>query len=106
MLARWADLTGNDTDLVRSVAELVERYADTGEPQLPEQLNLDLVFPPYTIPSFCYMLGHEERALETLEQGYEQRAFGVVGVMLGPPLERLREHPRYVALAQKGGFIR
>ena len=103
-MVQWADVTGNDTASVREIAQLAARYANTGAPQMPTDLTPEAVFPPFAIPSLYVMLGQDELALDFLERGYEDGAFGVVSTMLGPPVNRLRSHPRYTALARRVGF--
>jgi serine/threonine-protein kinase len=103
-LSSWAELTGNDAALVRQVADLAAEYTRTGEPQAPTGLDVEAVFPPYAIAPLYVRLGQHELALDVLERGYEAGAFGVVSSIAGPPVNELRSHPRFVALAQKVGL--
>ena len=103
-LSRWAEVTGNDAGLVRHVAELAAQYATTGESQTPTDLDLEAVFPPFAVASLYVLLGQHESALDFLERGYEDGAFGVVSGIAGPGFDGLRSHPRFVALAQKVGL--
>ncbi len=103
-LSRWAEVTGNDAGLVRDVADLAARYVSTGESQAPTDLDLEAMFPPYAVAPLYVLLGQHERALDFLERGYEDGAFGVVSAIAGPPFDELRSHPRFVALAQKVGL--
>jgi serine/threonine-protein kinase len=103
-LAQWAEVTGNDAVLVREIAEQAARYASAGASPVPTDLTLEAVFPPFAVPPFYVLLGQDERALDFLERGYEDGAFGVVSTMFGPPVDRLRSHPRFTALARKVGL--
>jgi len=104
VLARWAQVTGNDVEGVRSFADLAARYTATGEPQASTDLDLEAVFPPFAHVSLYVFLGQHQRALDLLEKGYEDGAFGVVGAMFGPRLKVLEDHPRFIALAEKVGL--
>ena len=56
-LNRWAELTGNDKEVVKLYLSLVEEHARTGEPvSCPPEL--ESVFPFY----FYAYLGHKDRA--------------------------------------------
>jgi TolB-like protein/Tfp pilus assembly protein PilF len=101
MLSRWAEVTGNDPEAVREVADLVARHAETGEPQSFVGLDPETVFPPFSLAPLYVLVGQDERALDLLERGYEDRAFGVVASMFGPPVNQLRGHPRFMALAER-----
>jgi tetratricopeptide (TPR) repeat protein len=103
-LSQWADVTGTDAALVRDVADLAARYVSTRESQVPADLDLEALFPPSVVAPRYVLLGQHELALDVLERGYEDAAFGVVSMMFGPPLNRLRSHPRFIALAQKVGL--
>jgi len=103
-LSRWAEVTGNDAGLVGEVADLVAQYARTGEPQAPVGLDVEATFPPYAVAPLYVLLGQHELALDLLERGYEEGAFGIVASIAGPPVNELRSHPRFVALAQKVGL--
>jgi serine/threonine-protein kinase len=104
VLSRWATVTGNDSSLVQEVTTLAARYASTGEPQALTDWDLETVMPPYSVAPFYVLLGQYERALDVLERGYEDGAFGVVSPMAGPLFDELRSHPRLEALAQKAGL--
>jgi serine/threonine protein kinase/tetratricopeptide (TPR) repeat protein len=103
---RWAEVTGNDVEAVRNVAHLAARYATTGEPQMSTDLDLEAVFPPFALPALYVFWGQHERAFDLLEEGYEEGAFAVVSSILGTRLEKLRDHPRFIALAEKMGLSR
>jgi serine/threonine-protein kinase len=103
-LSRWAELTGSDAALVRQVADLAAQYTRTGEPQAPTGLDVEAVFPPYAVAPLYVRLGQHELALDFLERGYEDGAFGVVASIAAPPVNELRSHPRFVALVQKVGL--
>ena len=106
-LTRWAEVTGNDAALVRSVADRAARYARTGEPQaaLPD-LDVESVFPPYSVARLYALLGQDEKVLDFLERGYDDGAFGVVSGITHPSFDGLRSHPRFAALARKVGLAR
>ena len=105
-LARWAEVTGNDADGIRDVAHLAARYATTGEPQLSTELDLEAVFPPFLLAPLYVSWGQQDRAFDLLEEGYEEGAFGVTTSIFGTRLEHLRDHPRFIALAEKMGLSR
>ena len=104
-LARWAGLTGNDTSMVRQLVDQIAEYAGSGEVgTTAADLDIESVFTPYSVPSMYAMLGQDEEALDFLEQGYEEGAFGVVSTILGRAFDRFRSHPRFVALARRAGL--
>jgi len=104
-LVRWAGLTGNDTSVVRTIVDQIAEYAETGVVgTTAADLDIESVFPPYSVPVMYAMLGQDEKALDFLEQGYEQGAFGVVSSILGRQFDRLRSHPRLVALVRRMGL--
>ena len=107
MLARWARVTGQDEDAVQAVVRGAAQFARTGEPQLLTELDPEAVFPPFSLVGLYMLLGQHELALDYLEGGYEEAAFGVVTAIFGPPVRtRLKDHPRYVALVEKVGYPR
>ena len=102
---RWAELTRSDTLLVRNLVDKMADFAGTGEAQDVEpDMNVEAIFPPYSIPGIYMALGKDEMALDVLEQGYEDGAFGVVSSILGPTFNRLRSHPRFDALLRRTGL--
>jgi hypothetical protein len=104
MLGRWATLTGNDPGRIGALVDLVARYAETGEPQQPTGWDFEATMPPYTIGWLYVLLGHTELALDYLEAGYEEGAFGLVSLMFAPEAAPLHSHPRFRALAEKVGL--
>jgi eukaryotic-like serine/threonine-protein kinase len=107
MLARWARLTGHDEEAVRAVAHRAAQYSRTGEPQLLTELDPEAVFPPFSLVQLHVLLGQYELALDYLERGYEEAAFGVVAAIFGAPVRtRLKDQPRYIALVEKVGYPR
>lgn len=103
-MARWADLTDNDVGRVLRVVDLAEEYASTGSPQQPTDLDVEAVFPPYAVPPIYVLLGQYEQALDYLERGFEEGAFGVLSLIADPRVDELRSNPRFVALAEKIGL--
>ena len=103
ILSQWAEVTGHDPEAIQETAELAARHAETGEPQSFTRLEPDAVFPPFSLAPLYVLVGQYDRALDLLERGYEEGAFGVVSNMFGPPVRRLRDHPRFVALAERVG---
>ena len=60
--------------------------------------------PPYIIAQLYVGLGQPDRALDYLERGYDEGAFGVVSSVALPSFGELRSHPRFVALVQRVGL--
>ena len=103
ILSQWAEVTGHDPEAIQETAELAARHAETGEPQSFTRLEPAAVFPPFSLAPLYVLVGQYDRAPDLLERGYEEGAFGVVSNMFGPPVRRLRNHPRFVALAERVG---
>jgi serine/threonine-protein kinase len=49
-------------------------------------------------------LGEEERALDWLEKAYGIRAEAVSSILIDPKFEKLKKHPRFIALAKRMGL--
>jgi len=104
-LSRWAELTGNDSAIMRRLADAAAAHARSGATQpLPADIDINRTFPPYAIPGLFMALGQKERALDALERGYEQGAFSTVATMLSPIFHRVRSDPRFLALLEKTGM--
>jgi serine/threonine-protein kinase len=104
-LSRWAELTGNDSAMVRQLADAAAAHARSGATQpLPPDIDISRTFPPYAIPVFYMALGQKERALDALERGYEQGSFSTVATVLSPMFNRVRSDPRFIALLEKTGM--
>lgn len=49
-------------------------------------------------------LGEKNAALDLLQQGYDERAFGMIWLGIDPRFDPIRNHPRFVELIEKMGF--
>ncbi len=58
----------------------------------------------YDIATIYVGLGEKERALTLLEDGYEQRAEGLVWLKVDPVLDSLRSDPRFADLLRRVGL--
>ncbi len=106
-LGQWAEDVGQDPSLVSALADLAASYAESGErPVIPAAVDLESTFPPYIIAPLYMVLGHDEAALDYLERGYDQSAFGVLNGLTLPTYDRIRSDPRFADLARKTGLAR
>ncbi len=104
-LSQWANLTGNDPNIALELVDLSARYANTGVSQHPPSLQVEEVFPPYSIPGIHLLLGQPDLALDYLERGFEDGAFGIISMVLDPRLDELRSNPRFTALVERTGIL-
>jgi hypothetical protein len=49
-------------------------------------------------------LGETEKALDRLEQGFEEKSFWMIYLKADPVYDGLRSHPRFIRLLQQLGF--
>jgi len=104
-LGQWATDTGNDPVAVSQIADLTARHASTGETQsIPPELDVESILPPWSIPWLYMLIGNEEKALDVLEQAYDEKAFAVVASVTLPGFDGLRSNPRFVELLRKMGL--
>jgi TolB-like protein/Tfp pilus assembly protein PilF len=102
-LSHWVDLTGHAAESVLGLVDFAARYQETGIPQTPSDLDVEEVFPPYAVPGVYVFLGQHDLALDHLERGFEEGAFGVMSMMFEPWVEEFRTHPRFLALKERLG---
>jgi len=104
-LSRWAELTSHDRVKMRKLANAAAAHARSGAPQpLPADFDLERIVPAYAVPQFYMALGHQERALDALERGYEQGSFSTVMTILSPLFDRIRTDRGLKALLDKIGL--
>ena len=106
-LLRWASLTGRDAEAAREVGEAFIRYGQTGEPQrLPRELVDRVEFGSEDRGQVYAFMGDGERALDALEQAYEERSGSrsVLSMKLNPGYDFIRDDPRFVALLERVGL--
>jgi serine/threonine-protein kinase len=106
VLSRWAGLTGNDLDWVMELVELKARYDSTGVRPPTAHFDMEGRFPPYSIPGLYLLLGQPDAALDYLERGFEEGAFGIMSMVFDPALDELRPNPRFTALLERTGIPR
>ena len=107
---RWAELEGENKELMQHFVSLVEKHEQTGEsvslpPELedifgrPRPEDLWGHLPPYA------MLGHKEKTLELLEQAYNEGDYvSLYELKVAPHYDFIRSEPRYIALMRKMEF--
>ena len=66
-----------------------------------EGMARDRYVPPYHLAYVYTGLGEHDRAMDCLEQAFEERAGGIYGVKGSFLFENLRSHPRFRALLAK-----
>ena len=74
---------------------------------LPEellQLRRKRFVSPYDLAMVYEALGEDSRALDCLEQAYDERAEGMMALKVDTRFKRLRDQPRYQALLRKMRF--
>ena len=101
---RWAELTGNDKEVVKLYVSLVEEHARTGEPRyLPPELESSIL--PIWLPFYYARLGQKEKTLELLERYYKEEKY--VSLKMSkyhPVFDFLQSEPRFIALLRKVGL--
>ncbi len=98
---RWAEMTGNDPDLLGALADRSRAFAETGDPQPPPPgLDLEAVLPPFAVAPTYIHLGLHEEAVRAVERAFAE---GQVAVTLGlgtPTFDPIRSDPRFQAVAR------
>jgi len=104
-LRRAISLSPNDTALL---AQLGQAYATVGKVEEArdilrqlEELSHERFVPPYHMAYVYTGLGEDDRALDALEQSYEQHAGGIYGIKGSFLFASLRSHPRFKALLRE-----
>jgi TolB-like protein/Tfp pilus assembly protein PilF len=104
-LARWATLTAQNPALVSMVADLTQRYRETGEiSPLPPGLDVERIFPPYAIAPVYMTLGRTEQAIDMIERATAQGMFAVTMGLANPVFDPIRADPRFLAVARRVGL--
>ena len=90
------------------VAQLGQAYALVGKVyearevlQQLEELSRQRYVPPTHMAYVYTGLGDQDKAIDSLEQAYEERAGGVYGIKGSFLFATLRLHPRFTALLTK-----
>ncbi len=93
--SRWAELAGENKELLQHFVSLVEEYDRTGEPVSP-QPELETLFAKvfWELPGLYAFLGQKEKTLEALEG---KRSYSLTW----PQYDFLRAEPRFIALERK-----
>jgi serine/threonine-protein kinase len=104
-LERAVSLSPADTQLM---GQLGQAYAMAGRLEdaramlrRMEQRSRDQYVPPYHFAYVYTGVGEVGKALDALEQSYEERAGSVYGIKGSFLFAPLREHPRFIALLRK-----
>jgi tetratricopeptide (TPR) repeat protein len=104
-LKRAVSLAPEDTALL---GQLGQAYAMVGRHenarailQRMQELSGDRYVPPYHKAYVYTGLGEDDRALDLLEQCFEERAGGVYGIKGSFLFATLKEHPRFIALLRR-----
>lgn len=104
-MERWAVLTGRNPVKLSGLVDAAQAHHETGLPQeLPEGLDAEGFFIPYFMPHIYLSLGHQERALDLLEQALDE---GQISILLGlssAAYDGVRHDPRFMAVAQRVGI--
>jgi len=104
-LSRWATLTNQNPALVSMIVDLSRRYRETGEtPPLPPELDVERVFPPYSVAPLYMVLGRHEQAIETIERAAAEGLFAVTMGISTPLFDPIRSDPRFLAVARRLGL--
>ena len=105
VLERWAVLTGRNPEVLGHLADAARAHQETGiQQEIPEGLDVEGGFPPYFVPNIYLSLGHPEQALDVLEQALDEGRFAVLMGLSFPLYNGVRQHPRFVAVAQRVGI--
>src|SRR5439155_778352 len=116
------DWTGAERELERAVAlapgntlflaELGQAYALVGQVERARDVLKQLqglsqrrYVSPYHIAYVYTGLGELDRAMDSLERAYEERAGGVYGIKGSFLFTTLRSHPRFAALLRKMNLV-
>ncbi|MCH8144622.1 MAG: protein kinase [Gemmatimonadetes bacterium] len=107
-LAELQKAVSLNTDNTMLVAQLGQAYALVGKVyearevlQQLEELSRQRYVPPTHMAYVYTGLGDQDKAIDSLEQAYEERAGGVYGIKGSFLFASLRSHPRFTALLRK-----
>ena len=107
-LAELQKAVSLNTDNTMLVAQLGQAYALVGKVyearevlQQLEELSRQRYVPPTHMAYVYTGLGDQDKAIDSLEQAYEERAGGVYGIKGSFLFASLRSHPRFTALLTK-----
>ena len=107
-LAELQKAVSLNTDNTMLVAQLGQAYALVGKVyearevlQQLEELSRQRYVPPTHMAYVYTGLGDQDKAIDALEQAYEERAGGVYGIKGSFLFATLRPHPRFTALLRK-----
>ena len=107
-LAELQKAVSLNTDNTMLVAQLGQAYALVGKVyearevlQQLEELSRQRYVPPTHMAYVYTGLGDQDKAIDSLEQAYEERAGGVYGIKGSFLFATLRLHPRFTALLTK-----
>jgi TolB-like protein/Tfp pilus assembly protein PilF len=110
MRARRAEINGN----FEKSAAIRESFAKTGwEGYLRYEIGLVNPRPDreerfrgirYDLATMYASLAEKGKAFEALNDAYENREFGLLGIKVDPRLDPLRDDPRYAELIERVGF--
>jgi TolB-like protein len=110
MRARRAEINGN----VEKAAAVRDSFARGGwEGYLRYEISLVNPRPGreerfrsirYELATMYAQLGEKDKAFEALNDAYENREFGLLGMKVDPVLDPLRDDPRFPELLKKVGF--
>lgn len=103
----WGKLTGNKIETSVSLAQI---YAVSGQTEATRKLvevvkqDPHLIDQAYRGLALVYAaLGENDTALELLEKAYQRREESLLSLKVDPKVDRLRSHPRFIALLKKIG---
>ena len=94
------------------MAQLAQAYALVGKVEQArdvlgrlQELSRRRYVSPYHMAYVHTGLGESDRAMDALEQAYEERAGGVYGIKGSFLFTPLRSHPRFTALLRKMNLV-
>ena len=95
---RLAELTGENKKVLQHFVLLIEEHKRTGEPVSPSPEIVKLATKLKETHLVYAFVGQKEKALEALEQMFEEEIYFYLGF---PVFDTLRSEPRFIALERK-----
>ncbi len=101
-------LAGANPSLLASIGEVYALAGKEAEAQKVLEELSHLTHTTYVSPvnrALLYLaLGEKNAALDSLQQGYDERASWMIWLKVDPRFDTIRTHPRFIRLIEKMGF--
>lgn len=101
-------LAGTNSSLLASIGEVYALAGKEAEAQQVLEELSNLAHTTYVSPvnrALLYLaLGEKNAALDSLQQGYDERASWMIWLKVDPRFDAIRTHPRFVRLIKEMGF--